>query len=270
MTRFLANCSILFTELPLLARPEAARRAGFSAVEFWWPWPVPVPSDAEVDAFVTAVSDAGVDLVGLNFFAGDLAGPDLGVVSIPSRAREFRDNVDVAVGIGARLGVRGFNALYGNRLPGVSGQHELAVENLVLAASAAARIGADVLIEAVSGPKPYPLRTAGDAVAVVDAVTAAGAPNIGFLCDLYHLATNGDDILAAVAAHAGKIKHVQIADAPGRGEPGSGELDLAGALEALRQHGYDGWVSLEYRPTTTTDESLAALRSATGLLGEGA
>jgi hydroxypyruvate isomerase len=267
MTRYLANCSMLFTELPLLERPAAARQAGFSAIEFWWPWPVPVPADAEVDAFVSAISSAGVQLVGLNFFGGDLAGPDCGVLSIPSRSAEFRDNVDVAVGIGSRLGVRAFNALYGNRVPGAASQDEEALSNLTLAASAAERIGADILIEAVSGPKPYPLRTAGEAVAVVDAVAEAGAPNVGFLCDLYHLATNGDDLGTVIARHAAKIKHVQIADAPGRGEPGSGKLDLAGALAALRQHGYDGWVSLEYRPTTTTEESLAALRGGAGLLG---
>jgi len=266
MTRYLANCSMLFTELPVHARPAAARRAGFEAIEFWWPFAVPVPGDAEVDAFVTAVADAGVRLVGLNFFAGDLAGPDCGVLSIPERSAEFRDNVDVAVGIGSRLGVRAFNALYGNRVEESSAQEETALANLVLAASAADRIGADILIEAVSGPKPYPLRTAGQAVAVVDAAVAAGAPNVGFLCDLYHLAANGDDVGAAIAEHASKIKHVQIADAPGRGEPGSGELDLAGHLAALRHHGYDGWVSLEYRPTTTTEESLAWLR---GGLGEG-
>ncbi len=85
--RYLANCSMLFTELPLLDRPAAARSAGFEAIEFWWPWPdQPVPSDAAVAAFVRAVRDAGVQLVGLNFFAGDLAGPDCGVLSIPSRS----------------------------------------------------------------------------------------------------------------------------------------------------------------------------------------
>src|SRR5689334_19988395 len=100
---YLVNCSILFTELPLLERPAAAKAAGFDAVEFWWPWPdQPVPSDASVAAFVGAVRDAGVQLVGLNFFAGDLAGPDCGVLSIPSRSREFTDNVDVTVGIGAQ------------------------------------------------------------------------------------------------------------------------------------------------------------------------
>ena len=106
-----------------------------------------------------------------------------------------------------------------------------------------------MLIEPVSGPKPYPLRTAADAVAVVRRARAAGAANVGFLCDLYHLASNGDDIDAAIAAHADVVAHVQIADAPGRGEPGSGELDLDRYLTALADRGYRGWVGLEYKPT---------------------
>jgi hydroxypyruvate isomerase len=261
VTRYLANCSLLFAELPLLHRPAAAREAGFTAIEFWWPFAAPAPADAEVEAFTGAVADAGVRLVGLNLFAGDLAGPDCGVLSIPGRTSELRDNLDVAIGIGERLGVRVFNALYGNRVEGVphEAQEETAAENLALAAAAAGRIGATILIEPISGPKPYPLRTADQAVAVVDAARTAGAANVGFLCDLYHLASNGDDVPAAIARHAAKIAHVQIADAPGRGEPGSGDLDLDGQLALLREHGYDGWVSLEYKPTTTTERSLTWL-----------
>jgi hydroxypyruvate isomerase len=259
---YLVNCSLLFTEEPLLRRPAAAAAAGFTAIEFWWPWPdQPVPPDRDVDAFVTAVEDAGVALAGLNFFGGDLAGPDCGVLSIPARSGQFRDNIDVATGIGDRLGVRGFNALYGNRVDGVpaAAQDELATENIALAAKAAAGIGAQVFIEPVSGPKPYPLRTADDAVAVVGRARAAGAANVGFLCDLYHLASNGDDVDAAIAAHTDVTGHVQIADAPGRGEPGSGRLDLDRYLAALASHGYQGWVSLEYKPTTSTEASLAWL-----------
>jgi hydroxypyruvate isomerase len=202
-----------------------------------------------------------VALVGLNFFAGDLAGPDCGVLSIPDRAQQFRDNIDVAVGIGDQLGVRAFNALYGNRVEGVAAeqQDELAREQLRRAADAAATIGATVLVEPVSGPKPYPLRTANDAVAVVEAVRAEGSTAIGFLCDLFHLANNGDDPGAAIDAHADLVAHVQIADCPGRGEPGSGELDLDGLLGRLAARGYDGWVGLEYKPTTDTDTSLAWL-----------
>ena len=261
MLPYLANCSLLFTEEPLLRRPAAARAAGFGAVEFWWPFATPVPSDREVDAFTTAIEEAGVALVGLNFFAGDLAGPDCGVLSIPGRSAEFRDNIDVVAGIGERLGVRGFNALYGNRVDGVdpAAQDELAAESIGLAAKAVAAFGGTVLIEPVSGPKPYPLRTAADAVAVVRRARAAGAANVGFLCDLYHLASNGDDIDAAIAGYAEYVAHVQIADAPGRGEPGSGQLDLDRYLAALARRGYRGWVSLEYKPTGTTEASLAWL-----------
>src|SRR5262249_44741960 len=154
----LVNCSMLFTERPLLERPAAARAAGFDAIEFWWPWPdQPVPADAEVDEFVRAIREAGVRLIGLNFFAGDLAGPDAGVLSIPDRSAQFRDNLDVAVGIGEQLDVIAFNALYGNRVDGVAPeqQDELARDNLGRAADAASRIGATVLVEPVSGPKPY-------------------------------------------------------------------------------------------------------------------
>ena len=253
---YVANCSLLFTEVPLLQRPAAARAAGFSAVEFWWPWPQqPVPADAEVDAFLSAVRDAGVDLVGLNFFAGDLAGPDCGVLSVPERAQEFRDNVAVAVGIAAALGVRGCNALYGVRVDGVSPQEqdELATENLTLAAQALATIGATVLVEPVSGPKLYPLRTAADVVAVLDRVPAE---NTGLLCDLFHLANNGDDLDAALTAYCSRISHVQIADHPGRGEPGTGSLDLDRYLRRIEDSGYAGPVALEYLPSTTTLESL--------------
>jgi hydroxypyruvate isomerase len=138
-------------------------------------------------------------------------------------------------------------------------QDELATENIVLAAKAAAGIGAAIFIEPVSGPKPYPLRTADDAVAVVGRARAAGAANVVFLCDLYHLASNGDDLDAAIAAHTDVTGHVQIADAPGRGEPGSGQLDLDRYLRALQDRGYRGWVSLEYKPTTSTEASLGWL-----------
>jgi hydroxypyruvate isomerase len=257
--RYLANCSMLFTEHPLLERPQAAKEAGFDAVEFWWPWPEqPDPGDAEVAAFVSAVRDADVQLVGLNFFAGDLAGPDCGVLSIPDRAAQFRDNLDVAVAIGDQLGVSAFNALYGNRVEGVTTEEQdlLGREMLGRAADAAHAIGATVLVESVSGPKPYPLRTAADAAAVVLAVREAGHANVGFLCDLFHLANNGDDVAAAIAAYTDITAHVQIADCPGRGEPGSGELDLDNLLGDLAARGYDGWVGLEYKPTTTTEAGL--------------
>jgi hydroxypyruvate isomerase len=256
------NCSILFTELPLLERPAAAKEAGFDAVEFWWPFAVAVPADGEVEAFVRAVGDAGVRLVGLNFFAGDMPGGDRGLVSWPARAGEFRDNVEVTVGIGERLGCRAFNALYGNRVEGAdpAAQDDLAVENLAFAGRAAARIGGTALVEPVSGAPRYPLRTAADAVGVIDRVAGeTGVGNLGFLCDLYHLAVNGDDLDRVITAYGDRVAHVQIADAPGRHEPGTGTLDLDRHLGALTAAGYRGWVGLEYVPSRTSADSFAWL-----------
>jgi hydroxypyruvate isomerase len=93
----------------------------------------------------------------------------------------------------------------------------------------------------------------------VDRLRAAGHRNVGFLCDLFHLANNGDDVDAAIATYADRVAHVQIADAPGRGEPGSGDLPLDRWLAELERSGYTGYVGLEYKPTTTTEESLAWL-----------
>lgn len=253
--RYDVNLSMLFTELPLLRRPEAARAAGFDAIEFWWPFQRAVPGDADVDAFVGAVRDAGVRLVGLNFFAGDMPSGDRGLVSWVGRESEFRDSVDVALDIAGRLGCRTFNALYGNRIDGVdpARQDELALSTLDFLAGAVEGIDARVVLEPLSAAPRYPLRTAADAVAVLDKV---GRANLTLLADLYHLAVNGDDLDAVVAAHAGRIGHVQVADAPGRGEPGSGELDLDGYLAALEAAGYAGYVGLEYKPTSESRSSL--------------
>ena len=244
------NCSILLTDLPLLDRPQAARDAGFDAVEFWWPFATAVPSDREVEEFVRAVRDAGVALTGLNFAAGDMPAGDRGLLSDPRRSAEFVDNVDVAVAIGARLGTTGFNALYGNRVEGTgpAAQDELAAANLAAAGRAAAAIGAVVLVEPVSGAPAYPLRTAADAVAVLDRVRDEhGVDSLRLLADLYHLAVNGDDVEAAIDTHAGRIGHVQIADAPGRGAPGSGALPLSAQLDRLAAAGYTGRIGLEYK-----------------------
>lgn len=256
--RYDVNLSMLFTELPVLRRPEAARAAGFGAIEFWWPFEVAVPGDAEVDAFVSAVTDAGVSLVGLNFFAGDMSAGDRGLVSWVGRSSELADSADVAFGIGERLGCATFNALYGKRLDGVepAAQDELALSTLDRLGAEAATRGATIVVEPLSGAAGYPLLTAADVLAVLDKV---GRPNVTVLADLYHLAANGDDVAAVIAEHTSRFGHVQIADAPGRGEPGTGSLDIDGHLAAIEAAGYTGFVGIEYKPTTDSESSLAWL-----------
>ncbi|GAA1004371.1 TIM barrel protein [Nocardiopsis tropica] len=255
--RYTVNCSLLFTELPLLERPRAARDAGFDAVEFWWPFESPTPPQDEVDAFVRSLDDAGVRLTGLNFFAGALPGPDRGVLSHPARAEEFRANVDVVTRIAERTGTTGFNALYGLRLPGTdpAEQDRVALENTLAAAGAVARVGGTVLVEPISGSAGYPLTTAADGLGFVARAREAGAPNVALLADLYHLVVNRDDVFAVVRDHAAEFGHVQIADSPGRGEPGTGRLPFDDLLRALRDGGYTGLVGLEYKPTVPSAKS---------------
>lgn len=252
--RFGVNCSILFTELSWFERPAAASAAGFEAVEFWWPFHEAVPPDAEVEAFVAAVDDTGVQLVGLNLFAGDMPAGERGLLSWPGREQEFRDSLEVALGIAERLGCRIFNALWGNRLDGIDPQvqDDLGVCNLSYAARAARRIGGTIVVEPISTTPAYPLRVAADALAVID---RAGEENVGLLADLYHLAVDGDDVHQVIVDHLDRIAHVQIADAPGRHEPGTGELPLADHLRTLRENGYDGWVCLEYEPSGASIDS---------------
>ncbi|ALG11223.1 hydroxypyruvate isomerase family protein [Kibdelosporangium phytohabitans] len=256
--RYDVNLSILFTELDVHSRAAAAKAAGFTAAEFWWPFDVPVPKDSDVDAFVRSVRDEGVRLVGLNFFAGDMPAGERGVLSAPARTTQFRENIEVAVEIAGQLGCRAFNALYGNRIDGIATeqQDEVARENLVVAAKAASRIGATILIEPLSGAPAYPLKTAAEALAVIQRVRAdGGVDNVSLLADLYHLAVNGDDPAAVIDNHAARFGHVQIADAPGRNEPGTGGLDFADLFERLADNGYDGHIGLEYKPSGASADS---------------
>jgi hydroxypyruvate isomerase len=252
---------MLFTELPLAARPAAARAAGFTAVEAWWPFGSAVPGDAEVDGFERAVRDAGVQLVALNGFAGNMRAGDRGIVSWPGRQQEFLDNLDIVAGLGARLGCRRFNLLYGNRIEGASAaaQDELAVENLAAATRAARPAGAVVLLEPLSGIPQYPLRTAADVIGVLDRLPAEGTNAALLLADLYHLRVNGEDIPAVLDRAASRIGHVQVADVPGRHEPGTGTADLDGWVGQLRRLGYQGWIGLEYAPLGTTAAGLRRL-----------
>ncbi|MET4004178.1 hydroxypyruvate isomerase [Arthrobacter sp. UYCu511] len=246
---YTVNCSILLTELPLLERPAAAKAAGFDAVEFWWPFESNVPGDAELTAFERAITDAGVQLTGLNFNAGNMPGGDRGLVSWKGRCSEFKDNVDAVVGIGERLGTKAFNALYGNRQDDYTPaeQDELAVKNLVYAAQGVAKIGGTVLLEPVSGTPAYPLKRAADVLAVIAKTQEAGVDNVKLLADFYHLAVNGDDVPAVIENHAKDFGHIQIADDPGRGAPGTGTLPLGEWITRSRELGYAGPIGLEYK-----------------------
>ena len=211
------------------------------------------PAQHEVDELIRAIDAAGVSLTGLNLFAGDMPGGERGIVSRPGPAGRVRGK------LGGDRRNRGadrmpqIQALYGQRIDGLEGQDAVAIANLALAARRFAPFGGVLLVEALARGLngAYPIQTAAEALAVVRrARDAAGNEGIAVLYDTFHLASNGEDLVAAAAAVGPAIGHVQIADAPGRGEPGTGSIDFAATFRALAETGYQGYVALEYSPTT--------------------
>jgi hydroxypyruvate isomerase len=250
--RFCLNVSILFTEVPLLERFARARDAGFDAVELWW------PSGEDPADVRAAIEDAGLDVVLLNFDAGDMPAGDRGLASDPKLQDAFRSNVPVALELAGAVGATKLNALLGHELPdlGREEQLEVARENVRFAADAAADQDAQVLIEAVNTFEngPYLISTTRDASEFVESV---GRDNVALQYDAYHMQRMEGNVTATIEEHFAEIAHVQIADSPGRGQPGTGELDYDFILGRLEELGYDGWVGLEYKaPDGDTEASL--------------
>jgi hydroxypyruvate isomerase len=252
--RFCANVSILFKDAPFLERFARAARAGFGGVEFWWP-------GEPLDEVESAIADAGLEVALFNFDAGDMPAGDRGLLSDPDRAHRFRANVPVALELAERLGCRRLNALVGlERSPGErAAQLRLAAENVAWAADQAAQIGAEVLIEAVNTFEngPYLLSTTRDAARFIETVDR---PNVRLQYDAYHMQRMEGNLVATLTEFAPLIAHIQVADSPGRGEPGTGEINYPYVLDAIERLAYDGWIGLEYNPTTaTTEDSLGWL-----------
>jgi hydroxypyruvate isomerase len=240
--RFCVNVSILFTEVPLLERFGRARDAGFDTVELWWPRG---EDPSEVRA---AIQDADLDVAVLNFDAGDMPAGDRGLISDPERQEEFRANVPVALALAEAVGCTRLNALAGHERPDLDRREQLALarDNVRFAADAAAAQDAEVLIEAVNtienGPYLLP-RT----LAAADFVGYVARDNVRLQYDAYHMQRMEGDLTATIERRIGQIAHVQIADSPGRGQPGTGEINFDFLLGRLDELGYDGYVGLEYK-----------------------
>jgi hydroxypyruvate isomerase len=251
--RFDANVSILFKEVPFPERFGRAAKAGFSAVEFWWP-------GEDLAVVEGAVREAGLDVALFNFDAGDMAAGDRGLVSDPEREEQFRENVPVALELARSLGCARMNVLLGHEMPGMTREEQLALahRNVRFAADEAAKAGVTVLVEAVNTLEngPYLVSTTKEAVEFARGV----GEDVGIQHDLYHMQRMEGNLTATLCEHLDRIRHVQIADSPGRGEPGTGEIRYPYVLGILEDLGYDGYVGLEYNPAAeTTEESLGWL-----------
>jgi hydroxypyruvate isomerase len=246
--RFSANLGFLWPELPFLERFAAAAAAGFDAVEYLFPYAF---EPAELGR---RLRDHGLAQDLFNLPAGDFDAGERGVATDPSRREEFREGVEAAVRYADALGCRKINCLVGLRPPRVSSQDQLScvVDNL---GDAAARLGAEgcTLHVELLNPKETPgffLDSLDVATRILDAVA-----DLRFQCDVYHLQRTSGDLVETIRSLAGRIGHVQIADAPGRHEPGTGEIAYPFVLEAIDATGYDGRAGLEYRPSGATDDS---------------
>ncbi|MCA1719374.1 MAG: TIM barrel protein [Actinobacteria bacterium] len=252
--RFCANVFMLFGEVPFLERFGRAAEAGFSAVEFWWPGAAGEdPGEVE-----KAIKDARLEVALFNFDAGDMLGAgDRGLVSDPEREGQFRENVPVALELARSLDCRKINVLVGLEIDGMGREEQR--KNVGFAADEARDAGVEVMVEALStlDNGPYLLNTTEQAVEFVRSV---GRENVRIQYDVFQMQRMEGNLVATLREHFDHIGHVQIADSPERGEPGTGEIRFPYVLGALEEFGYDGYVGLEYGPTTeTTEDSLGWL-----------
>ena len=251
MPRLAANLSMLFTEHPFLDRFERAAAAGFTAVEFLFPY------DWPAEEIRRRLDAHGLTLVLHNLPAGRWDAGERGIACLPDRVEEFRAGVPKAIAYARALGVRQLNCLAGQRPDGVPVEvaHATFVENLRFAAQALGAAGLRLLIEPVNTfdiPGFFLNRTA-QAAAVLDEVDAS---NLFIQYDLYHAQRMEGELAETLRRHLPRIGHVQIADNPGRHEPGTGEMNYPYLFQTLDRLGYDGWVGCEYKPAGTTEAGL--------------
>lgn len=252
MPRFAANLTMLFTEHPFLERFAAAAQSGFDQVEFLFPYEHPV------DEVRVALREAGLEQVLFNLPAGDWEAGDRGTAADPDRVDEFRAGVDHALEYAAALDCPRLNCLAGLRLEGVehAAQWDVLVDNVRHAASRLAEAGRTLLVEPVNDKDVagFFLPTTTDAIRLLDAVDH---PNPRLQFDIYHAQRMEGDVTARLRELLPRTAHVQVADNPGRHQPGTGELNYAFLFDELDRLGYDGFVGLEYVPEPDTAGSLA-------------
>jgi hydroxypyruvate isomerase len=255
MPRFAANLSFLFTERPFFERFAAARTAGFAAVEFHFPY------EHDRAALAEVVLTSGLEVVLFNLPAGDWAAGERGIACHPRRIAEFQDGVGLAIDHARLLGCTRLNCLAGIAPAGVAAEkaRETLVENLRFAAAVTGRAGIRLLLEPLN-TRDTPGFFVATSRAGRDIIDAVGSDNLRLQYDIYHAQVMEGDLARTLQENLPRIGHVQLADNPGRHEPGSGEINFPFLLRHLDRIGYDGWVGCEYKPGARTEDSFAWLR----------
>ena len=251
MPKFAANLTMLFGELPFMDRFAAARAAGFSGVEYLFPY------DFEKAALRDQLRQHGLTQVLHNLPAGDWNAGERGIAILPDRVDEFRDGVLRAIDYATALDCRQVNCLVGIAPPDadLSELYEVLVTNLRFAAAAFARERIRLLIEPINTldiPGFFLSRTEqADRI-----ISDVGSDNLFIQCDIYHMQVMEGDLARTLQRYLSRIAHVQLADNPGRNEPGTGEINYPFLFRHLDAIGYRGWIGCEYKPKTATSEGL--------------
>ncbi|MEP7023187.1 MAG: TIM barrel protein [Actinomycetota bacterium] len=240
---------MLWADLPLADRFERAARAGFSAAELWW------PGDEDAAKLPDLVSRWGLRLALLNFDGGSMPSGDRGLAADPARREQLRANVPFALQIAQACGCERLNLLIGLRQERYSLDQQLACarDNYAWAADQAAGASCQVMIEAINpiDNGPYLLTTTVAAAAFAQQVAR---PNVRLQYDVYHMQRTEGDLTTTIDLHWDLISHIQVADVPGRAEPGTGEINYPFVLDHLARRGYRGAIGLEYRPSAGRPE----------------
>lgn len=256
MPRFAANLSMMFTEVPFLERFEAAAKAGFQAVEFQFPYAF------DAGELRQRLVDHSLEPVLHNLPAGDWVAGDRGVACNPERIDEFRDGVKHAIDYARTLGVRQLNCLAGIVPPGV--EHSdvwlCLVENLAYAARELGKYDIRLMLEACNR-HDVPGFLIDTSSAALHAIDDAGSENLWLQYDVYHMQRSEGDLIPTISRLLPRIGHIQVADNPGRHQPGTGEIHYPFLFAMLDRLGYKGWVAGEYIPQGPTADGLAWCRS---------
>ena len=251
MPKFCANITMLFTEVPFEDRFSEVKEAGFKFVEYLFPY------DYEASDLVDLLESNGLTQVLFNIPAGDWAGGDRGIAGNPNRVDEFREGVDEALKYAKALGVERLNCLVGKENEGVSltEQWKTMVENIAYAADKLAAAGHTLVLEPINtfDIPGFLLNTTQDALNIVNEVKAK---NLKIQYDVYHMQKMEGNLVATIESYLDHIGHIQIADNPGRHQPGTGEINYPFVLNALDRLGYEGYVGMEYIPAPDTKTSL--------------
>ncbi len=258
MPKFAANLTMLFNEHDFLDRFQAAADAGFKGVEYLFPYAYDKQQLAE------QLQKHGLTQVLHNLPAGNWDGGERGIAVLPERVGEFQDGVGRAIEYATALGCKQVNCLAGKVPAGLDADtaHKTFVDNLQFAAGKLKDAGIRLLVEPINTydiPGFYLNRTEQAAALLQD----VGSDNLFIQYDIYHAQRQEGELANTIKKHLDRIAHIQLADNPGRNEPGTGEINYAWLFKYIDGTGYDGWIGCEYKPAGVTKDGLGWIQALT-------